>query len=48
MTVQNKSAKEYDIEVMLRADTMLYTGATKNEIKKNKQELHLGPYASKC
>lgn len=42
--IHNKSHKEYDVEVILRADTMLYTGATKDLVKKHKQELNIKPY----
>lgn len=33
-TVKNKSAKEYNVSLVLRADATLYTGAVKGLVKK--------------
>lgn len=46
VVTQNKSEKEYDVEVVLRADTMLYTGRTKTMVKKHRQHLTLKPFSS--
>ncbi|CAL4188208.1 unnamed protein product [Meganyctiphanes norvegica] len=43
--IQNKSDKSHDVEVILRADTMLYTGVTKDQVKRHKEELTLKPHA---
>ncbi|XP_045587837.1 annulin isoform X2 [Procambarus clarkii] len=43
VVVENKSDKEYDVEVLLRADTMLYTGVTKDLVKKHKIDISMKP-----
>ncbi|KAK8749209.1 hypothetical protein OTU49_015733 [Cherax quadricarinatus] len=45
VVVQNKSDKEYDVEILLRADTVLYTGVTKDLVKKHTQDLLIKPYS---
>lgn len=37
--IENKSDKDYDVEVVLRSDTMRYTGAVKDLVKKHKQDV---------
>lgn len=43
--VHNKGEKQYSLELVLRADTVLYTGAKKHHVKSHRQELTLHPYS---
>ncbi|KAG0729864.1 Annulin [Chionoecetes opilio] len=43
--VHNKGEKQYKVEVVLRADTVLYTGATKHQVKTHRQTITLHPYS---
>ncbi|KAK3873095.1 hypothetical protein Pcinc_021851 [Petrolisthes cinctipes] len=45
VVAHNKSEKEYDVEVVLRADTMFYTGRTKTMVKRHRQHLNLKPFS---
>ncbi|XP_063866292.1 annulin-like isoform X1 [Scylla paramamosain] len=43
--VHNKGEKEHKVEMVLRADTVLYTGATKHHVKSQRQKLTIKPYS---
>ncbi|MCL4137814.1 UNVERIFIED_CONTAM: hypothetical protein GTU68_050949, partial [Idotea baltica] len=47
VSAENKSDSEHSISVMLRADTMLYTGSIKEEVKKFEANLIIKPHSSK-
>ncbi|XP_042224998.1 annulin-like isoform X2 [Homarus americanus] len=44
VVVHNKSGKDFDVEILLRADTVMYTGAVKEMVKKHKQYITVKPY----
>ncbi|XP_037795328.1 annulin-like [Penaeus monodon] len=45
VVVENKSDKEHEVEVVLRADTMLYTGQIKTQVKKERHDIKLEPHS---
>lgn len=43
--VHNKGEKQHQVELVLRADTVLYTGTTKHPVKTLKKQLTVHPYS---